>query len=436
MTTGEKIKSLRKELKLTQSELAGKEMTKSMLSQIENNNAMPSMKNLKHLANKLGKPISYFLDENTLNENIPIEKIKSKIKIADEYMTNRESEKVIEVLDDILNNYDINKNSKLYADILYKNGASQVNLMNFEVSDKYLKKAVEIYKQHNLYSYAAKAYMEFFGRYWNEQNYDKCLKILSEAYELYMNSTTEDITFHLEYLSNKSLILSSMGKINESFKPIDDAINLSKETNVYYNTGELYRLKGNLNRVIENYENVLYYFEKAKLFAQFTDNELDLAILEFNFSVYYTDINEPIKALEYLKRAREMFKNTPHYPNHLFHNQLAIVYYMLEEYQKAYDEIRKTTFRNLLFHKADYVNMWLGKVYEGMILSKLGNINQAIESINKGIEMMSKVGISKYLSFAYKELSNIYSEIDDYKNAFKSLKKSEQILKELNGNPF
>jgi len=80
MTTGEKIKALRKELKLTQSQLAGEEMTKSMLSQIENNNAMPSMKNLRYLANQLGKPISYFLDEDTLNEDIPIDEIKEKMK--------------------------------------------------------------------------------------------------------------------------------------------------------------------------------------------------------------------------------------------------------------------------------------------------------------------------------------------------------------------
>ena len=57
---GDKIKLLRKELNMTQSELAGNEMTKSMLSQIENNSAMPSMKNLQYLAARLGKPVSYF----------------------------------------------------------------------------------------------------------------------------------------------------------------------------------------------------------------------------------------------------------------------------------------------------------------------------------------------------------------------------------------
>ncbi|MCT4573638.1 helix-turn-helix domain-containing protein, partial [Bacillus thuringiensis] len=52
-TLGEKIKTLRKEKKLTQTELVGSELTKSMLSQIENGKATPSMKTLQYIAEKL-----------------------------------------------------------------------------------------------------------------------------------------------------------------------------------------------------------------------------------------------------------------------------------------------------------------------------------------------------------------------------------------------
>lgn len=437
MTTGEKIKLLRKELNLTQSNLAGKEMTKSMLSQIENNNAMPSIKNLKYLADKLEKPISYFLDEDSLNKELPIKEIRSKLKIADEYEKSRESKKVIDILDSILNDYDINTDSKLYADILYKNGSNQINLMNFTLSGNYLEKSVEIYKKLNLYSYAAKAHMEFLRHFWNKQDYNKCLKVLDEAYDIYIYSTTEDITFKLEYYFYKTLILSSTGDFHDSFKFVDEAIELSKSTNVYYNSAELYRLKGNLNREIEDYDNVLYYFDKAKLFSKFTDNEFSLALLELNYAVYYIDINKPLKALEYLKTLEKKYSTYLNNFNHLLYNIYSITYYKLEDYEKAYNYIIKNEYPDLnLHHKVDYVNMWLGKVYEGMILYKLGDKNKSIESITKGIEMMSKRGNSKYLSFAYKELSNIHSEMNDYEKAFKTLKKSEEITKELNGKPF
>ena len=63
-TLGEKIKALRKEKKLTQTALAGSELTKSMLSQIENGKATPSMKTLQYIAEKLECEASFLLEDD------------------------------------------------------------------------------------------------------------------------------------------------------------------------------------------------------------------------------------------------------------------------------------------------------------------------------------------------------------------------------------
>lgn len=63
MTLGEKIKQARLEAGLSQRALCGTEITRNMLSQIENNSAQPSMSTLRFLAGQLKKPISYFLEE-------------------------------------------------------------------------------------------------------------------------------------------------------------------------------------------------------------------------------------------------------------------------------------------------------------------------------------------------------------------------------------
>lgn len=53
MTIGEKIKKLRSEKFLTQSELAGEQITRNMLSLIEKGKAVPSLQTLMYLAEKL-----------------------------------------------------------------------------------------------------------------------------------------------------------------------------------------------------------------------------------------------------------------------------------------------------------------------------------------------------------------------------------------------
>ena len=66
MTLGEKIRQARLEAGLSQRQLCGEEVTRNMLSQIENGTARPSMNTLTYFAARLGKPISYFLEEDAV----------------------------------------------------------------------------------------------------------------------------------------------------------------------------------------------------------------------------------------------------------------------------------------------------------------------------------------------------------------------------------
>ena len=64
MTLGEKIKKLRTAKLMTQSELAGAEITRNMLSRIEHGAAQPSLDTLKYLADKLGVSMGYLLADS------------------------------------------------------------------------------------------------------------------------------------------------------------------------------------------------------------------------------------------------------------------------------------------------------------------------------------------------------------------------------------
>ena len=67
MELGSRLRQARLEAGLSQRQLCGQEITRNMLSQIENGSARPSMDTLRYLAGQLGKPISYFLDEQTVS---------------------------------------------------------------------------------------------------------------------------------------------------------------------------------------------------------------------------------------------------------------------------------------------------------------------------------------------------------------------------------
>lgn len=66
MELGEKIRQARLEAGLSQRKLCGDQITRNMLSQIENGSAKPSMTTLRYLAEKLGKSVSFFLEETAV----------------------------------------------------------------------------------------------------------------------------------------------------------------------------------------------------------------------------------------------------------------------------------------------------------------------------------------------------------------------------------
>ena len=66
MELGEKIRLARLEAGLSQRQLCEDTVTRNMLSQIENGSARPSMDTLKVFAARLGKTVSYFLEEDAV----------------------------------------------------------------------------------------------------------------------------------------------------------------------------------------------------------------------------------------------------------------------------------------------------------------------------------------------------------------------------------
>ncbi|MBP3305640.1 MAG: helix-turn-helix domain-containing protein [Oscillospiraceae bacterium] len=69
MELGQLLKQARLEAGLSQRQLCGSEITRNMLSQIENGSAHPSMATLRYLADRLNKPMSYFLEEDAPSPN-------------------------------------------------------------------------------------------------------------------------------------------------------------------------------------------------------------------------------------------------------------------------------------------------------------------------------------------------------------------------------
>ena len=138
---GEKIRQLRKSMGLTQEELAGDHMTKSMLSQIENGRAFPSMRTLQYLAAKLKQDPGYFLEEH---ENEPIRELLREVEQANK-AKNYELvlSRVKPLLDELPTTVDTARLLEYYVAACFYTGT--------EGGEEAVTKAADIYERFGLY---------------------------------------------------------------------------------------------------------------------------------------------------------------------------------------------------------------------------------------------------------------------------------------------
>ncbi|MBC8060354.1 MAG: helix-turn-helix transcriptional regulator [Clostridiaceae bacterium] len=426
---GGKIKEIRKELKMTQSQLAGEELTKSMLSQIENNLSNPSMKTLQYIANRLNKSIAYFLEEKNIENNPRTSydnltaDFEQTIKTINDNIEKSLFKQAQHLLEDLLIKGSIKNPSKLLEDIAYKLGKSLIEINNYDEGERYINLSIEWCLNNKHHIEAAKAYLELSRRFLDEYKYEECLNIINRTFEIYNKSINSDIPFEIELYFHKILVISSIVEGDKLIELIDEALSISNQSNMYYKTGELYRLKATANYLKGNYEEFDNAIKKAYQFAEFSEDKASLSNIHLTQSMVAIEKNDPEKALEHIElQYKYMGKKI-----YLYHLQKAKAHYLLGNYQEAYEYIQLVEFPSYTKVKLDYLIMWSSKIYEGLILNKLGRYTEALEAIKYGIEKMEFFDASSFLTNAYKFLAEVYSDRQDFENAFISLKKADAV---------
>lgn len=433
---GIKIKKLRKELKLTQSELAGDEMTKSMLSQIENNISRPSMKSLEYLAKRLNKPAAYFLENDEGNAVISNEGLSFSKNIADEcqllnnLLELQQVQQVYQRLVEIREKHPEALKNKTYLDVVFKLGAVCIETKEYNIGEDCLKTAIEGYSENGMYVEAAKGYVELGRKQYEAMNFESCLDICDKAFDVYNKAINKDVSFEIELFHYRILMLTVMGDVETLIKDTKKAIALSEKSDKYYKTDELYRLLSAFNYLKGDYDEYHYNINKASQFASFTDNKICLAGIYFLFSIEAIDKGKYEEALKHLEKYREYHEGTIY----LYYMNRAKAYYHMGDFKSAYENIKLVDYPERIKIKLDYLMLWASKVYEGLILNKLGHYEEGICAITEGIEKMSHFELSKHLVWAYKSLSEVYSEHNDFENAFLALKKSDELNEKITKN--
>ncbi|MGM2060383.1 helix-turn-helix domain-containing protein [Bacillus cereus group sp. BceL130] len=398
-TLGEKIKALRKEKKLTQTELAGSELTKSMLSQIENGKATPSMKTLQYIAEKLGCETSFLLEEDDDEIVELIQKMERLIK-----------NKCDEVYETLLPIVQKELPSTLNTARLYKQFITAAAVMNDYNIEYYVETAVSIFEKYTLYRESTETKLLFYYMLFKQKKYKECLQMIATIRDEYKAKNLEmDLITHIELYLKEAIILLAYGNYEKCEKVILDALAFSKKHQVYYKTDEFYRILSYQKIITTDKEQYLYYIKKSEQFAIFTEDTLSAANIDILKAYYYNTVtNEYTIALEHLEQFREKLKNDPIFQDDgLYYLEKGKSLYGLKRYKEALETLKHATIPDYMNHPLDQSWVLTAGSYRALCYIELQDKKSALTEAKEAVQAIDSYPDSIFTSFIKETLQII-----------------------------
>lgn len=280
---GERIRKLRKEKGLTLQALAGTELSKGMLSLIENGKANPSMESLSYIAKRLDIDKNELLEEvSTIELRNLLQQVESLyLKLRDEVTATLN--KIIELVqpysDKLPYRYESARLLEIYSRSLY--------YMKQDGWQVYLEQAEEMYEGLHLMNNSADIQLFRAMLKFNEHDYAESLKMLEHSRNVFEErGIVLDALKKLDFDFSEAVLHFAIGKDEDALKIISEAIDYSKEHQIFYKIDALYRVSA-FHAILRNDDKRKdYYVNKLRIFADFTDDikiDITLDLLEAHY---------------------------------------------------------------------------------------------------------------------------------------------------------
>ncbi|MGO1060463.1 helix-turn-helix domain-containing protein [Planococcus sp. FY231025] len=401
-TLGERIRKLRKEKGLTLQALAGSEMTKGMLSLIENNKANPSMESLSYIAQQLE------VDRNELLEEVPTTELRGLLqeveKLYKEELRELNDfkpiiEKIAPYADKLPYRYESARLLEIYSRCQY-----HAKMPNWQ---KALEKSEEMYEGLHLVNNSADVHMFRAMMKFNEHHYAESLEMLQGSRRSFENrNAVLDSLKKLDFDFLEAILYFALGKDEEAVSLMDEAIEYSKEHQIFYRINDLYRVMGFHAILTGNREKKEYYVHKLRLFADFSDDdkiESTLDLLEAHDLNSY--VHDYVKAEILIDRNLEKYEEDDH---HQFYLEKGKSLYGQGKLDEALTWLKRHRTSDFLHHPYDLSMNYEKDTYMALIYEA-----QSKHSLAKKHAKIAKELIEPMPDLPYKQfILDVYRKIN------------------------
>jgi transcriptional regulator with XRE-family HTH domain len=419
---GQKIKEVRKEKKLTQEELADNNISRSLISLIENGLSYPSMQTLEYLASKLDKHISYFLVEDDKDSINLIADLEYLLDTEEYVQIIYKAENFIKYR---LDSIEDTKNQ--YLGILFCIlGIAYYRTKNNEAY-KCLSNSIDYLKAEGNNKYISKAYNYLGLVMYRNKNFEQMEYYLNFADSYFNIVTYENVNQKLNILYNLSLSYYYQRKYNSTIDILQEALLYSKKHELYYSFGEFNMMLALSYKNTDKVDSAIECSNKAVKYYKLTENKYMEHRCYINMAILFRISGDQYNSLNYINDAIIYFQSIG------------------DEAKLINAKVEKTISMYMFNNDSDVIiemansimnNSNCGDESKGELLTVLASLKLKVKdyvgSLSLFLEaqslMLDYVDTEMHL-FIYHGLSVIYKHLNDTINATQYSRKLNKLLK-------
>jgi HTH-type transcriptional regulator, quorum sensing regulator NprR len=302
---GEKIRSIRLQKQLSQKQVADGICSKSMLSLIESNHALPSIELLTKLCKRLGISMSEIYADNDDDTDFT-----KRISYIEDLFLYQEYNRIVRELRLLLGKKHLITDPKKYVMCTSLLAKAYFYLGKFEPSLQFYEKSFEIAISNRLLEQQIVAHNGMAGVYYQLQKFEKSLHHWTCAYEMLDIVPIEPRT-KIKILYNLSNQYSKTGDMTKTLHFAQEGLYLCNKSGIYECGGHLATMIGLVMLEDGNWDSAVKYLIKALRFYEFLNDDSSVIGTYLNLAkaAYSGNYVEDGRVL--LDLARHMIDNNP-----------------------------------------------------------------------------------------------------------------------------
>lgn len=376
--------------------LAGDELTKGMLSLIENNKANPSMESLSYIAERLGVEVVELLEEVSTHElRALLEKAEILYNTEFDIRTDEYTQLITLVepyVPKLTQGYESARLLEIYSRCIYYEKKSGWQVF----SDR----AATMYDLMNIIPRRAsigifRAFVKF-----TEHNYAQSLStLLHERSEIEARNAFIDPMTRLDLDYMEAVLLFAVGDSESAIRVMKSGIEFSKQERVFYRIDHLYRLATAHAIMEEDEDQYAYYLKKLTQYGDFSEDKEAIFFTKFA-EVHY--LNSFKKSYKEAQEQWDQFLDKGKYSNDyspFINLEKGKSFFGLNEFEHALVALEKVKIADYTHHPFDLSIFYEKDAYKALCYMELGNLIEGRRLAGLAMQNISMMPRTPYKDF-------------------------------------